>query len=79
MNKQDWYKILALGFAGLYVYEVHKKNAGQVGSYGPNFNTDKVVDFIIPKLNLNPQMGEPLRKVSKKILSRAIYGGGRLK
>jgi len=57
MKNPDIWKYIALGALGVYIYQMAKKNGGTLAGnpYGiKTLNGDKIVDTIMPWLNIHP-------------------------
>jgi hypothetical protein len=66
-------RLLAFGAVGFYLYNVYKKQGNLKGVMGnPNselkINTDKVVDYIMPFIDLPPQYKEAVKIGAKETL-----------
>jgi len=66
------YKYIALAALGVYIYKVAQNNGGTLKGnpqgIGP-LNTDRVVDTVMPWVNVHPVLKEVLRKGAKSFIN----------
>lgn len=70
------WKLFALAATGIYIYKAIKANGGNLSGnpYGIKLNANKLVDNVVPLLNLNREEQEKAREYGLKIADKIING-----
>jgi hypothetical protein len=72
-NKLNLLRLIAFGAVGIYLYNVYKKQGNMKGVLGsPNselrINTDKVIEYVLPFIDVPPQYKEAIKIGAKEAL-----------
>ena len=69
-------RLLALGAVGYYFFKTYKSEGSLLKATGKttafNVNTDKIVDGLAPRFNLNQQQTAALKNVANEIKKQII-------
>lgn len=69
-DTKNFWKILALAAAGMYVYQIAKENNGTLAGnrYGVKLNPEKIVNSVLPWVDTHPITKEMIRHGATKFL-----------
>jgi hypothetical protein len=70
------FKLLAFGFMGIYMYKAMRKNGGTLAGnpYGIRLRSDKLVDTVLPLLNLNHEQRVKARELGIRVVDKYVKG-----
>lgn len=71
IKSPQFWKYLALAAAGVYVIQVARKNGGTLAGNpeGISLDGDRLVDKVLPWLNLNPQIEGLVKQGAKHVMN----------
>jgi len=72
MKNPNVWKYIALAALGMYVYQVAQKNGGKLAGNPEGLgaiNSDRIVDSILPWLNIHPMAKQVLGMGAKKFIN----------
>lgn len=70
IQNKDFWKVLALVAAGVYVYKYAQERGGTLKGSPFHVNPSKVVDSVMPWVDVHPFVREPLRHGATRFLEK---------